>query len=475
MGWIVTTSVHRLGCLSRRDVLGTLMINGISMGGVIGARSEAIYSKSSAPRAKSILVLFAGGGQSQFETWDPKPHAPVEIRGAFGSIQTRVPGVRFCEHLPRLANLADRFCVFRSMSHDDLDHGTACYLTLTGRHHTLKSANPLPSGNDHPSLSSVYGYVRPAKGLPFSSVNLNGPLLIPSMPGPGQDGGFLGKGPAPSCVGDPMKPLASAMGIENIVDLSAVRIDGRRVLVRKVDALRASIETGTNINEWDYQTEKAYSLLRSSSLKTALDISSELSSNIDRYGDNRTGRACLLGRRMIEAGVPWVTVFLNHSIRGQDDHPDSPEWYGWDTHNDIFQSLKHQLLPSFDKAFSALIEDMSNRGLLRDTLVVCLGEFGRAPLVALEKRFSGANPGRKHWASAYSMVALGAGVCGGSVIGETDRFGGSVQSNRATPADVAATMFDAIGVDPHGTFTDNQGRVIQLTEGTPIRSWWSGK
>jgi len=471
----VNVSPPRLECLTRRDILGSLTISGLSLGGVIGARADVATPTRLGKSAKSILVLFAGGGQSQFETWDPKPHAPIEIRGAFNSIQTKVPGLRFCEHLPRLANLADRFCVFRSLSHDDLDHGTACYLTLTGRNHLLKSANPPPSANDHPTLSAAYGYVRPLQGLPFSSINLNGPLLIPSTAGPGQDGGFLGKGPAPSSVGNPMQPLASAMGLENIVDLPAVRIDGRRILVRQLDGLRGAIETGINQGEWDHQTDRAYSLLKSSRLKKALDTSSELPSNVEHYGNNRTGRACLLGRRMIEAGVPWVTVFLNHSIRGQDDHPDTPEWYGWDTHNDIFQSLKDCLLPSFDRAFSALIEDMSNRGLLRDTLVVCLGEFGRAPVVALEKRFAGATPGRKHWASAYSMVALGAGVCGGSVIGETDRLGGSVQSHRAHPRDVAATLFDAIGVDPHGTFTDNQGRVIQITEGTPIRSWWTGK
>lgn len=323
-------------------------------------------------------------------------------------------------------------------------------------------------------LSAAFAYVKPARDLPFSSININGPLLIPSQPGPGQDGGFLGKGSAPSVIGDPTQPLASAWGLENRVGLSTVRIDGRRNLLCQINKLRETIEAGSVQEGWDYQTERAYSLLGSSRFKEAMELSHEPPTVLARYGEGRTGRACLLGRRMIEAGVPWVTVFLNHSIRGQDDHSESAEWYGWDTHNDIFQALKDHLLPRFDQAFSALIDDMSARGLLKDTLVVCLGEFGRAPTVALEKRFAGASPGRKHWAAAYSMVALGAGVRGGTVIGETDRWGGSVQSHRASPGDVAATLFDAVGIDPQGTFTDNQGRLIQLAEGTPIRSWWHG-
>jgi hypothetical protein len=181
-----------------------------------------------------------------------------------------------------------------------------------------------------------------------------------------------------------------------------------------------------------------------------------------------------MGRRLIEAGVPWVTVFLNHSIRGQDDYQDSPDWYGWDTHNDIFESMKNVLLPRFDLAVSALIEDMETRSLLQETLVVIVGEFGRAPLVATEKRFAGSSPGRKHWAGAYSMVALGAGIPGGRIIGETDKWGGSVQSHRGTPGDLAATLFNAMGIEQSATFSDPTGRVVPLAEGKPISSWWDG-
>ncbi len=208
--------------------------------------------------------------------------------------------------------------------------------------------------------------------------------------------------------------------------------------------------------------------------RQALDLDNEKPGVLSKYGSGRTGRACLMGRRLIEAGVPWVTVFLNHSIRGQDQHTNSYDWFGWDTHNDIFDSLKTVLLPRFDTAISALIEDMDSRNLLKDTLVVILGEFGRAPLVATEKRFAGSSPGRKHWAAAYSMIAFGAGIPGGRIIGQTDKWGASVQSHRATPGDLAATLFDAMGLDPSGTFTDIGGRVISLTEGKPIRSWWEG-
>jgi hypothetical protein len=187
-----------------------------------------------------------------------------------------------------------------------------------------------------------------------------------------------------------------------------------------------------------------------------------------RYGPNRSGQACLLGRRLIEAGVPWVTVMWNHMIRGQDATPTPEEEYGWDTHNDIFPSLRDHLLPRLDMNLSALLEDLHERGLLEQTLVVCMGEFGRAPRVALEPGFAGSIPGRKHWASVYSVLVAGAGVVGGLVVGASDRQGAYPATRAFNPCDLAATMFAALGIDPGEHYHDLAARPYAISSGQPI-------
>jgi hypothetical protein len=175
-----------------------------------------------------------------------------------------------------------------------------------------------------------------------------------------------------------------------------------------------------------------------------------------------------LARRLVEAGVPWITVFFNHNIRGQDDHPELADEYGWDTHNDIFVTMRELLLPSFDHSFSALLEDLEARGLLKDTLVVCMGEFGRAPLVAVERSFKGRSPGRKHWAQCYSVVLAGAGIRRGAVYGASDRHGAYPQANPVTPGDLAATLFHALGIPADTQFTDLTNRPHRATSGNPV-------
>ena len=201
---------------------------------------------------------------------------------------------------------------------------------------------------------------------------------------------------------------------------------------------------------------------------TAFDIGKEPTAVRDRYGRCRGGQACLMARRLVEAGVPWITVFFNHSIRGQDEHPELTDEYGWDTHNDIFESMRTHLLPRFDQGFSALVEDLESRGLLRDTLVACLGEFGRAPLVAVEKNFQGSSPGRKHWPQCYSVVLAGAGICRGAVYGASDRHGAYPQTNPVTPGDLIATMFAALGLPAETHFRDLANRPYRITTGNPL-------
>jgi hypothetical protein len=203
------------------------------------------------------------------------------------------------------------------------------------------------------------------------------------------------------------------------------------------------------------------------SVRQAFDLSIEPERVRERYGRFRSGQACLLARRLVEAGVPWITVAWNHSARGQDKRPDEAEWLGWDTHNDIFDVMG-ELLPRFDHSLSALLEDLDARGLLDETLVVCMGEFGRAPKVALQKRFAGASPGRKHWANAYSILVAGAGTTPGAVVGATDRMAAYPTTGRIGPWDVAATMFASLGVDSHAEYRDPLNRPFSATIGSPI-------
>jgi hypothetical protein len=434
--------------------------------GLLAAPSAAKADRALLARAKSVLLVFTSGGMSQFETWDPKPNAPEEIRGAFGSIPTSIPGIRFGEHMPRIAQLADRFTVLRSMTHDDLDHGSACYLALTGQFHQRKSSNPLPSPDDFPTYGAVLHRVRPARHLPYTAAHLNGPLLVPTVPSAGQNGGFLGRGCEPLLLGDVTDEGAGLPSLEPPAEMPALRLTARQSLLAQVDHAAAGLESLQS--ERDPYTRQAFDLLGSPQVARAFDLEREPGKVRDRYGRNRAGQACLMARRLIEAGVPWVTAFFNHGIRGQDKAPTVTDEYGWDTHNDIFEAMRDRLLPRFDLGFSALLEDLEQRGLLDTTLVVCMGEFGRAPRVALEPRFEGSTPGRKHWAACYSIVLAGAGVHRGATYGASDKMGAYPSLNPVTPADLTATMFAALGVDPAGHFTNLGGRPVPITPGRPV-------
>lgn len=424
-------------------------------------------------KAKSVLLIYTSGGMSQFESWDPKPNAPEEIRGAFGSIQTSTPGVRFGELMPQVAKLANRMTIIRSMSHDDLDHGSAAYLTLTGQPHARKSSNPLPTPNDFPTQAAVLQRVRPAKNLPFTGVHVNGPLLAPLLPSVGQNAGFLGRGCEPLVLGDVTGELPMLQGMQQRRELPELRLDARKALLEQIERAGDSLNSLPAGSERDPLNRQAFDFLHNPAATKAFDLDQEPATIRDRYGRNRSGQACLMARRLIERGVPWVTVFFTHGIRGQDKSPNVTDEYGWDTHNDIFQSLREHLMPRFDVGFSSLIEDMEQRGLLDSTLVLCLGEFGRAPRVALEPRFAGATPGRKHWGMCYSIAALGAGVTKGATYGSSDKIGAYPSLNPVTPPDVMATLFHSLGVDPSGHFQDSQNRPVPITTGKPILGLFS--
>lgn len=420
-------------------------------------------------RARSVLLVYASGGQSQLDTWDPKPDAPAEIRGAFGSIATAVPGVRVCEHMPRLARLADRYTLVRSVSHEDLDHGSATYLALTGHYHPRKSSNPPPLPTDMPTYGAILKRVRPVKHFPYTAVHVNGPVLVPETPSPGQFGGSLGRGTDPLVLADVSASPTAMRGLETSPDLSSDRRASRQALLERMEQSGDSpMKTDPQARDLNLLYHQAHELLSSPQCRLAFDLTREKASVRDRYGRHRSGQACLLGRRLVEAGVPFITVFLNHNIRGQDKTPDQTDTYGWDTHNDIFEAMKVHLLPRFDHTFSALLEDLDQRGLLDQTLVVCMGEFGRAPRVALEANFAGRTPGRKHWASVYSVALAGAGVARGGVVGTSDAIGSYPRSTPVGPWDLAATMFAALGIDPSGSYQDASTRPLPITVGQPL-------
>lgn len=439
--------------------------------GLIPQRSAAASVAAQRPgfgRARSVIVVFASGGQSQLDTWDPKPQAPAEIRGAFGSIATAIPGVRFCEHMPQIAQAANKLCIVRNMSHEDLDHGSAFYLSMTGRYHRQRSGNPLPAPDDAPCHGAVLHRVRPAAGFAQTAVHLNGPAEVPLIVAPGQFGGLLGKAYDPLTLGDVTRDGLAIPALQTHADLPPVRLRARQSLLSSVESLMTELSDQRPGRDKAALYQQAFELLERPETRAAFDLSQEPPALRDRYGRNRSGQACLLARRLVQAGVPLVTVIWSHNNRGQDLDPTNTDLYGWDTHNDIFEGLQHHLLPRFDQGFSALLEDLQQTGLLEDTLVICLGEFGRAPLVALEPRFAGASPGRKHWSWVYSIALAGAGVQGGSVVGESDSRGAYPRTSPWGPWDVMATMFSALGIDPHQTYLDPLNRPMQICEGQVI-------
>jgi hypothetical protein len=430
----------------------------------LGLLGTAAWARSGVSSPRSVLVVFCGGGQSQIDTWDPKPDAPEEVRGVFRSIATRTVGLRICEHMPRIAAQSHRLAVVRSMSHDDLDHGSACYLALTGHFHARKSSNPVPQATDMPTAGAIVRRLRPSGRLPYTAAHINGPLLAPELISAGQHAGLLGRATEPLVIGDPGKiPLET---LEPRAELPPVRVSRRRRLLESLDRYRE------RLGDTDEMRRQAHAVLENPQVRHAFDLSRESRAVRERYGLHRSGQGCLLARRLIEAGVPYVVAFYHPSIRGQDNAPDDTESYGWDTHNDIFDALRDRLLPRFDATFATLLEDLAQRGLLDSTLVVCMGEFGRAPLVALERSFAGTSPGRKHWAAAYSIAFAGAGVRGGQVIGATDRRGAYPITPPHTPADVMATLFHTLGYAPDEHYHDALDRPYRLSDGKVIAGLW---
>jgi hypothetical protein len=402
-------------------------------------------------RAKSCILLFMFGAPAHQDTFDMKPDAPSEIRGEFKPIPTNVPGVQVCEHLPRIARLADRFAQVRSVTHPDDTHTVAMHYMLTGRRHAQPATNPRNRPDDFPCFGAVLQYLRPGRALP-SGISLNAPANQVSANNhifPGFFAGILGTAHDPMFVAQ--DPAAADFHPFPAADATAAaRLSVGSELRARVESQCRALERGGSTRAFDDDYRRALALVTSPRARQAFDLTHETPSLRDRYGRNSFGQGLLLARRLVEAGVKLVTVNW-----ARDDA-------FWDTHASNFRDLKDKLLPPFDLGFSALLEDLDQRGLLDETLVVCLGEFGRTPRI-------NAQAGRDHWAQAMSIMLAGGGVPAGLVYGVTDRNGAFVTDRSHSPADFACTIYRLLGIDPHKRYPTPSGQEVPIvTGGTPI-------
>lgn len=451
--------------LSRRQALqaGGLSALGLAMPSLMQGRAQAAHSPNArnvrARSAKSCIVLFLMGGPPQHSTFDPKPDAPAEVRGAFGPIDTAVPGVQFSELLPQSAKLADRIAVLRAMSTTDNAHSSSGYYMMTGQPHApmnFENANPgFP--NNSPNLGAIVRKLKPSRGMLPASIRL--PHRIFNTDGsvwPGQDAGYLGRANEPWLLN--CKPADADFRIDEFtlgIDVTDDRLRTRRSLLEEVNRRLDAVDRSGALANYGRLSEQAFGVLGSSQSRSAFDLEREPAAMRDRYGRTHFGQSVLLSRRLIEAGVSLVQV---NWYRGPDEPSNAP---CWDSHAGESQRLKNVLCPPADQAFSALIEDLEQRGLLKETLIVCMAEFGRTP------RFNGA-AGRDHWGHVFSVALAGGGIQGGVVHGASDALGAYPKEGRVAPQDLTATIFHCLGLDPSTEVFDSLERPIPISRGDVI-------
>ena len=440
--------------LSRRELIrvGGLGALGLGLPALKRARAATLAGR---PRANSCLIIFLSGGPPQHETFDPKPAAPIEIRGPFLPIATSVPGLQFSELLPLSAARAHRMCVIRSMTTGIHSHSTSGAFMLTGHEPTSVAESVPPSAQDWPSLAGAVGALRAAERSPLDAVILPEPIFNnPAIPWPGQNGGFMGAAWHPHILRcDPSQERIEIEGLTAAAGVTELRLDDRHALLGQVDRMLHRGLRSPAIAEMNRFQQEAFDLLHAGATREALEIEREPAASRDRYGRGKFGQSVLLGRRLIEAGVRLVQV--NWPREPGDTAAGNPLW---DTHQDNAGRLKNVLCPQFDTAYSALLDDLEARGLLDETLVVVMGEFGRTPTI-------NSAGGRDHWGSVFSVALAGAGVPGGGVIGASDARGGMPADRPVRPPDLAATIFQLLGISPDHEFRDPFDRPLQVVSG----------
>ncbi|MBL8793165.1 MAG: DUF1501 domain-containing protein [Planctomycetia bacterium] len=443
--------------LTRRDLLhvGALGLGGLALPQLLRAQAARAADAGRKP-AKSVIVLFLNGGPSQLDMWDLKPDAPEEVRGTFRPIDTTVPGMRISEHLPRTARQAKHFTILRAVHHATGNHPAAAYWMMVGSPiQRLAPQVVTLSREDRPHPGSVIAKLLPAKaGLPpFVMVP---EAISPVGPErPGQHAGFLGAAYDPYRVNsDPNLPDYTAGALDASKDLPRERFERRRSLLQQVSAHARHLEQTAAGQTLDPYYVRAFDMLSSQQAQQAFDISAEPASVRDRYGRHVFGQSVLLARRLVEAGVRLVHV---NWVR----HDNGKGGQGYDSHRDHLEWSKTELLPPTDAALASLLEDLHERGLLAETLVLVIGEFGRTP------KFN-ANGGRDHWPNCFSVVMAGGGVTGGEVFGTSDKYAAQPTANPVSPQDILATVYHRLGVEPDTLIHDQQQRPFALVEGEPI-------
>lgn len=441
--------------LSRRAMLraGTIATAGLPL-----MLSPAAAATGVPRRAKACIVLFLMGGPPQHSTWDPKPLAPPEVRGEFGPISTNVPGLQISELLPRTARLGDKLALIRSVVTGDNAHSSSGYYMLTGVPHIPKqveNANP-GAPNNHPCVAAVVQQMRRG-GAPLPSVRL--PHRIFNTDGsvwPGQDSGWLGGAADPwlfRC--QPASPDFEIDQFRLAADVSLGRLSERRSLLTQIESQLREVEGRPHVGVYGEQLQQAFDILATPETRSACNLERESAETRDRYGRGQFGQSVLLARRLVEAGVGFVHV---NWFRAPDEPTNNP---CWDSHVDEANRLKTVLVPPLDQALSALLTDLTERGLLDDTLVAVLSEFGRSPRI---------NPaaGRDHWGHVFSVALAGGGIRGGRVVGRSDDQAGFPEEGLVQPEDITATIFDRLGLEPRGEIHDPTGRPLPLSRGNVL-------
>lgn len=432
----MTTPAHPPG-LTRRDAirLGALACGGLALPDLLRALHAGGAQRSR--RCRAVIQISMGGGPSHIDMYDLKPHAPAEVRGEFRPIDTAVSGIRISEHLPRQAAIFDKLTVIRSGTHDISSHLPASHYIQTGH----PQSRPGPD-NTHPATGAVVSRIMGARqpGLP----------AYVAVPKPGAYGksAYLGAAYNPFTTGS--EPNSRDFRVASLTleaGMTADRLSIRNGLLKRFDSYRRDLDQHGSLAGIDAFGQEALSLVTSARAAQAFRLDDEPAEVRDRYGWTNIGQNCLLARRLVEAGVTYVTCLSGG---------------GWDTHVRNFDELKNTSLPRFDQAVAALVSDLAERGLDRDVLVMAFGEFGRTPTINRDA-------GRDHWPSAMSLLLAGGGLTMGQAIGETDPRGAYPISSPCSPADVLATMYHAMGIDIHATFKDAIGREIPiLPHGQPI-------
>jgi uncharacterized protein (DUF1501 family) len=431
--------------LTRRDFLhaGSLATLGLTL-----PAWNALHAESKGPdKDVNCIMLFLVGGPSQIDTWDPKPNAPDEIRGPFKPIATRAPGMQFTEIFPKLAQQADKISLIRSVYH------TATAVHDTG-HQMMQTGRLFTGGIEHPHAGCVLGYLKGQRGEVPAHVLLPKPIgrTGGNMPH-GQSAGYLGKQYDPFVLNaDPSDPKFRVPDLLPPDYISAVRAQRRQKLRDAVEGSMSAFEKNVQAKQLDDNFNLAYRLMSSPKAREAFALDKEPASVRDRYGRTRFGQGCLLARRLIEAGVRFVTVNMFETVFDE---------ITWDIHGsrpftDITE-MARLVAPNFDQAFSTLLEDLGERGLLANTMVTAMGEFGRTPKI---------NPagGRDHHPGVWTIIMGGGPIKGGQVIGESDELGYTPKTRPVTPAEVAATLFQGLGLDIHHELPGPQGRPLPLVD-----------